>query len=247
MLVTVRIIPRQILPWFCSCCVVELAPTPGQPTHPHSCCFQRQSARVVLLWFRHTAGILTSFRSIRYLPDPPYRVPHLRQPPPPFFFRNRPLVLQTKFQKLHPLHPIPPAGIFTLLPLLNRWHGPLSSYCCCAVNPTLPARPQHDVTAATAGVWSGNSTAHPASCCRRPRQRSSRRRHVTFRFPVVTLPSSSTQRLHPSGRPARSPGRHGDIWSAASTFEVRGLGGSCGEMTSTGGSQLCRHIYFIHI
>ncbi len=39
-----------------------------------------------------------------------------------------------------------------------------------------------------------------------PPQRAKRCRHVTFRCPAVTPPSSPTQRLHPSGRPARSAG-----------------------------------------
>jgi hypothetical protein len=37
-------------------------------------------------------------------------------------------------------------------------------------------------------------------------QRAKRHRHITFRCPAVTLPSSPTQHLHPSGRPARSAG-----------------------------------------
>jgi hypothetical protein len=41
---------------------------------------------------------------------------------------------------------------------------------------------------------------------RTPPQRAKRRRHVTFRCPAVTPPSSPAQRLHPSGRPARSAG-----------------------------------------
>jgi hypothetical protein len=75
-------------------------------------------------------------------------------------------------------------------------------------------------------------------------QRAQRRRRVTFRCPVLTLPSSPTQRLHPSGRPARSAGPPRRYM--VSRVRVWG-GGSCGEMTFTDSSQLCRPIYFIQI
>ena len=100
--------------------------------------------------FRHTVGILFSFRPIRYRPNPPYRGPHCDSRcrivffPDPFVgvaikFKNR-----TRYtSRRHCFH---------VVVVVNRWHGPLSSYCCCELNPTLPARPQHDIATATARV-----------------------------------------------------------------------------------------------
>jgi hypothetical protein len=94
------------------------------------------------------------------------------------------------------------------------------------------------------GRHAAAAAAPPPEVVSPPTQKTSpkhaqRRRRVTFRCPVVTLRlclhSVSTLPVH---LPA-PPGGHGGIWSAASTSEVRGLGGSCGETTSTDGSQLC--------
>ncbi len=77
-----------------------------------------------------------------------------------------------------------------------------------------------------------------------PPQRAKRRRHVTFRCPAVTPPSSPTQRLHPSGQPARSAGPPRRYMVSRVSLRGPRLGGSCGETTFTDGSQLCRPIYF---
>jgi hypothetical protein len=63
--------------------------------------------------------------------------------------------------------------------------------------------------------------------------------------------SSSYYRLHsvsnlPADLPA-PPDRHGGIWSAASTYDVCDLGGSCGEMTFDDGSQLCRPMFYSYL
>jgi hypothetical protein len=50
------------------------------------------------------------------------------------------------------------------------------------------------------------NTGDPSAPVAAPPPRRHRRRRVTFSCPVVTIPTSPQQRLHPSGRPARSAG-----------------------------------------
>jgi hypothetical protein len=79
-------------------------------------------------------------------------------------------------------------------------------------------------------------------------QRAQRRRSITFKCPVVTpLPSPPVQRLHPSGRPARSAGLPRRYMVSRVLLRSPRLRGELWRDDINEDSQFCRPIYFIHI